>query len=118
MKQALALTALFGAVLVAVGNSGVRTRATPNSDCGLIVEAIEATTKLTPGMVRADVEKEFAEDGGMFFREHGRYTYRKCGYIKIDVEFSIEGGTETPVPSPKDRIKKVSRPYLEYPFKD
>ena len=118
MKHPIALTAFVGGVLLAAGSNAVPKAATPNSDCRLVVQAIEATNRLKPGMLRAEVEKDFREDGGLFFRETGRYTFRTCGYIKIDVEFSLEGGKGTPTPSPNDRIKKVSRPYLEYPFRD
>jgi len=49
-----------------------------------------------------------------------RYTYKKCGFIKVDIDFSLarkyEAGKD--VESPDDVITKVSRPYLDYPTMD
>ena len=91
--------------------------------CQLVLEALHAAEKIRPGMVRADLQKDFESDGGISFPNEGRYTYRKCSLIKIDVEFDAKPVTE-PLPkgatdfSPNDPIKKVSRPYIYYRFTD
>jgi hypothetical protein len=94
-----------------------------SQSCQLVMEALKASEKIKPGMLRADLAKDFTSDGGISFPNEGRYTYRKCSFIKIDVEFDAK-----PLPSPlpkdstdfssDDRIKKVSRLYIFYRFTD
>ena len=43
-----------------------------------------------------------------------RYVYRKCGYVKVDVEFAPASDKDnTPRDRPDDRIAKISKPYVE-----
>ena len=88
--------------------------------CGMVMEALKAADKLKPGIMRLEVENEFELDGGLAFQGQGRFTYRRCHYIKIDVEFekTQESGAPTVVFSPGDRVTKISRPYLAYPVSD
>jgi hypothetical protein len=60
------------------------------------------------------------EDGGaQFFGQPTRYVYRRCTKIKTDVDFAAhDPATSRGTPDPQDRIKSVSRPYLEYMFMD
>jgi hypothetical protein len=70
------------------------------------------------GMTREELLKVFMEEGGISNRRWRRYVYRKCGYIKVDVEFSPandEGGQKE---SPEDRITKISQPFLEWSIRD
>ena len=100
--------------------SGPTVRASEQSkSCELVRQALQASQKLKAGMARADVEKEFQEDGGMTFsseaEHHDRYTFKSCGMIKIDVDLALADNSK---PGPNDRIIKVSRPYLGYESKD
>ena len=45
----------------------------------------------------------------------GRFVYRECGLIKIDVEFEVRNERGF---SRDDKVVKVSRPYLEYGSKN
>jgi hypothetical protein len=67
---------------------------------------------IKPGMTRKDLLLVLTEDGGLSTRAHGRYVYKHCPYIKVDVQFSSIGA-ETDENS-DDRVVKISRPYLEY----
>lgn len=67
-------------------------------------------------MTRQSISRSFEQDGGMQFRSQGRYVYKHCPYIKIEVEYSVVD--DGPDQSPDDKIIKVSRPYLEYPSSD
>ncbi len=126
MKQIAGWVALVCVAVLSSWNILAQAPVT-GEECKPIAQALEATKKLKPGMLRAELEKEFEEDGGISFfekdseasfRQKGRYVYRKCPYIKIDVELIFEGTTEAPAPSQKDRIRSISRPYLEYPYAD
>ena len=114
-------SAAVGAVLLGLAvlsGQAVRGSEQPNS-CELVRQALLASQHLKAGMTRAEVEKEFQEDGGMTFssgtEHHDRYTYRTCGMIKIDVDLAL---TDESKPGPKDRVISVSRPYLEFESKD
>jgi hypothetical protein len=112
------LALLVGLIFFVLRGATAQPQQSQEQPCRLIVQALEAAKKLKPGMLRADIEKDFQPDGGVSFRTQGRYVFRMCPYIKIDVNFDLQGPTETPSPSPKDRIATVSRLYLEYPFAD
>ena len=79
-------------------------------------QVMTSISAIKPGMTRNDLAPLFAEDGGLQTRQHGRYVYAQCQYIKVDVIFSpVDGGAN---PGSDDKIVKVSRPYLEDPFYD
>jgi hypothetical protein len=82
------------------------------SPCGLIQQALLAYGKIKPGVVRQDVENSFLEEGGPRFRDHGRYFYRGCEYIKLEIDFQ-------PAPdSVNDSVRAVSKLFIDYPTKD
>jgi len=85
--------------------------------CSIVEQALASVDNIKPGMTRADIEKNFVMDGGLDFGLTSIYTYKECPLIKIRVDFSTGtpgGGSD----SPKDIVKSVSKPYLEYPTKD
>lgn len=87
--------------------------------CRLVVQALDAASKLRVGMLRADIERDFDIDGGMSVQDHGTFTYRTCHYIKIDVEFKVHENSAATYPfPPEDEVSKISRPYLAYPVSD
>ena len=75
-----------------------------------------------PGMARKELFSVLTEDGGLSTRTQGRYVYKHCPYIKVDVEFSpvdeIGTGRDATSENPDDKIVKISRPYLEYSITD
>ncbi len=81
-------------------------------------EVLAKVDGLKPGDSRAKVESDFELDGGLQFSEHGRYSWKRCPFIKIDVKFSSTGMKQTPEFLPEDEIVSVSKPYVEYPFTD
>jgi len=85
----------------------------------MVVEALNAAARLRAGMVRADVEKDFELDGGLSVQDKGTFTYRRCHYIKVDVEFRVHKNESAPYTfSPQDEVLKISKPYLAYPLSD
>ena len=71
------------------------------------------------GMTRAELAKVFTTEGGLSTRTQQRFVYRECRYIKVDVEFEAVGQTGNPtIRSPEDKIKKISKPFLEWTISD
>lgn len=77
---------------------------------------LAAIATIKPGMARRDLWSVLDPDGGLSTRTHGRYIYKHCPYIKVDVEFlpADHGQPE----KPEDRIVRISRPYLANPVYD
>jgi hypothetical protein len=113
---------LFTLVIFAFGlNMRSIAAGTPDeqSGCTVVEQALDSVSKLKPGMLRADVERDFQPDGGISVRDRATYTYRRCHYIKINVAFSTLGNDPSAErSSPEDQISKVSAPFLAYPVSD
>lgn len=85
----------------------------------LISDAIRETSAITVGMSRGDLMRVFTTEGGLSTRAQRTYVYRRCPYIKVDVEFEVEHlrDSEGRVPRPEaddDLVKRISRPYLAW----
>lgn len=83
-----------------------------------IRENLPELESIKAGMTRGELLKVFMEEGGISTRTWRRYVYRKCGYIKVDVEFEPAGGKNNIEEDPANRITKISKPYLELPIMD
>ena len=85
----------------------------------MIDHALDEVHKIEKDMSRMDVEKQFQTDGGIFFRNQTVYVFKKCPAIKIRVTFTLDptynGFADG---SPRDVVRSVSKPSLEYPSKD
>ena len=97
--------------------NGSESAATGGSCCAIAEQALRTFGKIKVGMTRAELEKYVAMDGGAQFRTPGRYVYPKCDYLKIEVEFNFDAEVGRAF-SPKDKVLRVGRPYIEYPTKD
>ena len=86
-----------------------------SAGCGLVRGALFDVSHLKPGMTRADIERNFITDGGAMRMTDGRYLYRRCHYIKVDVTFTL---ARPQTISQEDTIVSVSKPYLEQPIAD
>jgi hypothetical protein len=82
-----------------------------------ILHVIQIVNRIKPGMTRADVENEFRGDGGINSFSNQRFVYRKCSYIKIDVEFKLIK-KDNKLFNQNDIIIKLSKPYLEPSYID
>ena len=83
-----------------------------------IKDALTELGKIKVGMTRADLLKVVTTEGGFSTRSGRRYVYKKCPYIKVDVEFETVGDVERDGESSKDKIVKVSKPFLEWSIGD
>lgn len=86
------------------------------TNCGFVMDALTAARNVKVGMVRADVEREFEFDGGLSAPGRATYVYRRCHFIKINVDFTTKEGATTA--SPNDEIERLSAPYLALPVSD
>ena len=98
----------------------VRPNATPygSEQARWIRESLPELESIKVGMTREQLLKVFMQEGGISTRTWHHYVYRKCGYVKVDVEFAPVGNTDSPVERPGDRITKISKPYLDFMIMD
>jgi hypothetical protein len=74
-------------------------------------------TNVFGGTVHKEVEKSFDYEGGIHFRERGRYTYRGCNYIKLEGDFSPAPDIGN-IPDPSNnKVTAVSKLFIDYPVK-
>ena len=91
----------------------------PDEHTEWIAKSLKEIETVKIGMTRDDLLKVFKEEGGISTRTWRRYVYRDCKYIKVDVEFEPVGESENKtIQSPRDKIIKISRPFLEWTISD
>jgi hypothetical protein len=88
-----------------------------------ISDAILETSTIKVGMTRGDLMRVFTIEGGISTRSQRTYVYRRCPYIKVDVEFDVEHlrDSQGRIPLPQadeDVIRHISRPYLAWTIAD
>jgi hypothetical protein len=84
-----------------------------------LAKAQREMATIKPGMTRADLLKVFQEEGGLSTRTQRRYVYRGSLYIKVDVTFEAVGVPgDKLAEAPKDKITKISKPFLEWSIID
>lgn len=72
------------------------------------LRACEGDALALPGLTRAELLNNFSEDGGLSTYEDRTYFHRRCGYLKVDVHFSL---THEQAESPDDAVESAS-PYV------
>ncbi len=80
-----------------------------------IVASLPVLESIKVGMTRKDLLKVFMEEGGLSTPQWRQYVYRRCGYIKVEVEFATAVDAKE---SPDDRITKISKPFLQLGIMD
>lgn len=90
-----------------------------------IVEALREISTIEVGMTRRELSVLFGTEGGLSTALRRTYVYRRCPYIKVDVEFEPVGrptrdseGRVTLREADEDIIARVSRPYLAWSVMD
>jgi hypothetical protein len=77
-------------------------------------KSLDSIQTIKVGMTRRELLTLFRGDGGLQFMKIERYVYNECPVIKVDVTFTVtDTGDHL-----NDRIKSISKPYLESPFFD
>jgi hypothetical protein len=113
--RCLLVVALIGCAFVCVLGSTKKTQQKPER-C-IAEQALLDRGHITSATTRSDVEAHFELDGGLQFREKAVYVYRKCPYLKIDVEFKADPAVEKAL-APNDTVISVSRMYVDFPARD
>lgn len=83
-----------------------------------IRENLPELQSIQVGMTRLQLLKVFMEEGGISTRTSRHYVYRKCGNVKVDVEFTPVGKADSRGEGPEDQITKISKPYLAFSIGD
>ena len=85
-----------------------------------VAQSLREMETIKAGMTRADLLRVFREEGGLSTRTDRQYVYRDCPYLKVAVEFEAVEETETlKLPEdPRDKIVKISRPFIEWSVVD
>jgi hypothetical protein len=76
-------------------------------------KSLDSIQTIKVGMTRRELLTLFRGDGGLQFMPI-RYVHKGCPVIKVDVTFTVNGTGD----QLNDRIKSISKPYLESPFFD
>lgn len=79
-------------------------------------ECLADIDAILPGMRRWEVMERFGLDGGARIASKARFRHCTCPRLKVDVEFDLPPGSSEE--SPRDLVRSVSTPYLEYPITD
>jgi len=84
-----------------------------------IAQSFREMQTIKPGMTREELLRVFIEEGGISTRFERRYAYRDCPHIKVDVKFESGGAPDDKLTNyPKDKIKQISKPFLEWSIID
>ena len=85
----------------------------------LISEVITEWETIKPGMTRAELYKVFGPEGGISTAKNRTFVYHGCGYIKVDVTFTLSKPDQDILDErPTDVISDISRPYLQWSIID
>jgi hypothetical protein len=90
-----------------------------------VANVLKRMETIKPAMTRADLLTVFTTEGGLSTGLNRTYVSQDCPYFKVDVEFDAVGrpnrdadGRATLIEDPRDRITKISRPYLQFAVMD
>lgn len=124
-KTAFTLAILFCALVPIVSAQSLRESGKSEEMTKWISDSLREMKTIEVGKTRAELLEVFTTEGGLSNGLRRTYVYRKCPYIKVDVEFEAVGrpaqdaeGRVTLEESDIDTIKKISKPYLEWSILD
>jgi hypothetical protein len=123
-------TSLVLAVGVAIAGSPVSGAGGQQTSGGTdhidwVAGALTRMQTIKPGMTRKELLVVFTTEGGLSTPLKRTFVSRDCPYFKVDVELKAIGrpardaaGRVTMVEGDRDRIVKISRPYLQFSIMD
>ena len=124
-KTAFTSVILLCALALVVSAQSLRDSQKSEENTKWISDSLREMKTIEVGKTRADLLKVFTTEGGLSTGLRQTYVYRKCPYIKVDVEFEAAGrpardaeGRVTLEKSDKDTIRSISKPYLEWSVMD
>lgn len=120
-KLASTFAIILCALALSVSAQSVQNSRKSEENTKWISDSLREMKTIEVGKTRADLLKVFTTEGGISTVFSRTYVYRKCPYIKVDVEFENVGkptrnaeGRVIIEESDKDTIKTISKPYLEW----
>jgi hypothetical protein len=121
VKSRLAASAAV-LMLFAFAVSAQRVSDTDAEHTKWIDQVLRDIATIKPGMTRADALTVFQEEGGLSTVKQHTYVYKHCPTIKVAFEFDPVEKPDAEgrflKASPRDKIVKMSRPYLEWSILD
>ncbi len=124
-KTAFTLAILLCALALIVSAQSLRDSRKSEENTKWISDSLREMKTIEVGKTRADLLKVFTTEGGLSTGLNRTYVYRQCPYIKVDVEFEAVGrsardanGRVTLDEDNRDKIKSISKPYLEWSIMD
>jgi hypothetical protein len=120
------LLVLWAGLIAIVQHSDLKAEPGPaDSHRAWVVEVLKRMQTIKPGMTREALLKVFTTEGGLSTALQRTFVSRDCPYFKVDIEFEAVGrpdrdnqGRVTLIEGFRDRIVKISRPYLEFSVLD
>jgi hypothetical protein len=82
-----------------------------------VANVLKRMETVKPGMTRETLLTVFTTEGGLSTRLQRTYVSHECPYFKVDVEFDVAGDVAA-IEDPRDVIRKISRPYLQFSILD
>jgi hypothetical protein len=115
-KVSLILVTVLIAVVCIVSLKSIAQSQDPQNHTEWVAKSLKEMQTIKVGMTRGDLLEVFREEGGISNRKWRQYAYRECPYIKVAVEFEPVGETvgHEFTQDPKDKIVKISKPFLEW----
>ncbi|HEX4538499.1 MAG TPA: hypothetical protein VH140_16230 [Candidatus Acidoferrum sp.] len=84
-----------------------------------VASVLRWTCDIKPGMTRRNLLRVYAAEGGLSTRTQRTYVLKGCPYIKVDVKFLPVGDVQDGLTQqPNDKIREISKPYLDYSIMD
>lgn len=120
-RQMKTVTALVFLLLVSTGFPTSAQTCSPADRDTWLSASVQEIAAVKVGTTRENFLKVFTRASGFFTstRLSGSYEYKGSPYIRVDVEFSPDPEEkDSNVESPKDTVRKISKPYLEQPVYD
>lgn len=108
-----------------LAGSGIALQAQEPTHTTWVANVLKRMETVKPGMTRETLLTVFTTEGGLSTGLQRTYVSQDCPYFKVDVEFEAVGrpnrdgeGRVTLIEDPRDRIVKISRPYLQFSVLD
>jgi len=108
IDRRVALTILAASALRGQGDPGHVT---------WVANILKRMETIKAGMTRESLLTVFTTEGGLSNRFQRIYVSQECPYFKVDVEFEAAGENRDGEDM-RDRILKISRPYLQFSILD
>lgn len=106
------------AILAVLAAGGSTLQAQPADHTTWVANVLKRIMTIDVGMTRENLLSVFTTEGGLSNRFQRTYVSQDCRYFKVDVEFDAPDRRDALTEDPRDKIVKISRPYLQFTISD